>query len=118
VKTLLLAAILAATFAAGAVAGQSAWRPFATDTSRGEYGTYAAAFAKVERPKALAVRFTGTAGGRGLVEGVWRLNCQGEVKVREGALLVVNVATAKSCNLSGSAIGGSGTLKVELLRRP
>lgn len=105
--------------AAGLVLGSSAtaavgWRVFATATDNGEYGTYASASAKVVKPKALAVRAIGPT-----TSVTWFLSCDGESKgaALSGKAIIANVGTAKSCSLSGSAIGPGGTLRVQLLRK-
>jgi hypothetical protein len=103
---------------AGLVIGSTAtaatgWRVYATATDKGEYSTYASANSKVLKPAALAVRANGP------VESVsWNLTCDGETKAAglSGKVLTVSVATAKSCSVYGSAFGGTGTLRLQLVR--
>lgn len=89
------------------------WRVFATASDQGDYSTYASANAKVINPNGLAVRAIGP------VESVtWFLTCDGESKgALNGKILPVSVVAAKSCSLSGSAIGEAGTLRIQLMRR-
>lgn len=112
-RAALITAVAVVAFAAGSIAtAATGWRTFATAVDKSDFFTYASANAKTQQPNGLAVRATGA------IENVsWNLNCEMDKKPARAGLYVVSVATADSCSLSGSAIGGEGSAKIELLKR-
>ena len=107
---MLVAAGLTA-FAGGALA-TTGWKVFATAQDSGDYGAYAYASADVLKPRGIAVRASRAA------DVSWSLICDGKTHAGPNVVVVVSVASAGSCHVSGSAnTSAAGTLRVQLLRK-
>lgn len=110
-KICLLAAGIAIGATSTAVAA-TAWRPFATSSDSGQYGTFANADARTTNPGALAVRATAKA------DITWTINCDGATKAAAaGQVIVADVEHATTCSLLGDANGGPGKMTLQLLKR-
>jgi hypothetical protein len=109
-----LVAVTAFTIGAAAQAA-SGWKPFATGTDSGQYGSYANASGDVTHPKGLAIRartHSGTA------DVTYFFDCSGELKTaHSGVVYVLAIASAAKCSVNGSANTDSSNVTVQLLKR-
>lgn len=110
-KAIILLAVMAATFAAGAYAAPG-WHVFANAQDSGDYGAYASASASATRVQGLAVRVSKNA------DVSWTISCDGTTTLAANRVLVLGIAPAGTCRVYASAnTDTSGLLRVQLLKR-